>query len=103
MTYPEIEQFINDYIKGTKPLPYEEYMAKIGYEYLAEIPSDDKRPALGLGALNINNIGEFVLIRVDRAKQFGIKKGDIVVKLLGKEMNSQTFENSSCTIIFTDL
>ncbi|MCH7516448.1 MAG: hypothetical protein IIB08_04910 [Bacteroidetes bacterium] len=24
ITYPEIEQFINDYIKGTKPLPYVE-------------------------------------------------------------------------------
>lgn len=35
MTYPEIEDFINDYIKGTEPLPIEEYYNKIGIEYNA--------------------------------------------------------------------
>lgn len=33
MTYPEIEIFINDYIKGTETLPIEEYYNKIGIEY----------------------------------------------------------------------
>lgn len=33
MTYPEIETFINNYIKGTKTLPVQEYYNKIGIEY----------------------------------------------------------------------
>lgn len=33
MTYPEIENFINDYIKGTKALPIQSYYAKIGVRY----------------------------------------------------------------------
>ena len=33
MTYPEIETFINDYIKGTETLPIQEYYNKIGIEY----------------------------------------------------------------------
>lgn len=33
MTYPEIETFITNYIKGTKPLPIQEYYNKIGIEY----------------------------------------------------------------------
>ncbi|MEP3388868.1 MAG: peptidase [Reichenbachiella sp.] len=33
MTYPEIETFINDYIKGTETLPVQEYYNKIGIEY----------------------------------------------------------------------
>ncbi len=33
MTYPEIEVFINDYIKGTEKLPIQSYYGKIGIEY----------------------------------------------------------------------
>ena len=33
MTYPEIGDFIENYIKGTKELPYQEYFDKIAIEY----------------------------------------------------------------------
>ena len=33
MTYPEIGDFIENYIKGTTDLPYQEYFNKIGIEY----------------------------------------------------------------------
>lgn len=33
MTYPEIEDFIEKYIKGTANLPYQEYFNKIGIDY----------------------------------------------------------------------
>lgn len=33
MTYPEVEDFINRYIKGTDPLPLTEYFNKIGITY----------------------------------------------------------------------
>ncbi len=33
LTYPEIEEFIQDYIKSAKPLPYQEYFKKIALEY----------------------------------------------------------------------
>ncbi|SMD33912.1 Predicted metalloprotease, contains C-terminal PDZ domain [Reichenbachiella faecimaris] len=33
MTYPEIETFINDYIKGTEALPIASYYEKIGIDY----------------------------------------------------------------------
>lgn len=33
MTYPDIADFINDYIKGTEPLPIAEYYDQIGIEY----------------------------------------------------------------------
>lgn len=34
--YPEIESFINQYIKGKEPLPLEEYFAKLGIQYTEE-------------------------------------------------------------------
>lgn len=33
MTYPEIEEFINKHIKGSEPLPYEDYFNNIGINY----------------------------------------------------------------------
>lgn len=36
MTYPEIGDFINQYIKGTGPLPIAAYFDKIGLEYTAD-------------------------------------------------------------------
>ncbi len=36
MTYPEIEDFINQYIKGTAALPMKEYFNKIGVDFIPE-------------------------------------------------------------------
>ncbi|MEO9803735.1 MAG: peptidase [Reichenbachiella sp.] len=36
MTYPEVADFFDNYIKQAKPLPLEEYYAKVGVKYSAE-------------------------------------------------------------------
>ncbi|MCH7773181.1 MAG: serine protease [Bacteroidetes bacterium] len=91
MTYPEIEQFINNYIKGTETLPYIEYMEKLGYKYVAEVPSEDTRPTMGF-SLGHNEIGELMtLIVSDRAKEYGVQEGDVLVKILGHDINMNTF------------
>jgi predicted metalloprotease with PDZ domain len=38
-TYPQIDDFIDQYIKGTAPLPMEEYFNKIGVDFLPETNS----------------------------------------------------------------
>ena len=90
MTYPEIEQFINDYIKGTKPLPYKEYFSKLGYDYIAEKPSEDARPILGL-QIGMNDKQELTLIGVDDdGSKSGLKKDDVLYKVLGEEVTMQS-------------
>jgi predicted metalloprotease with PDZ domain len=89
MTYPEIEQFINDYIKGTKPLPYEEYMAKLGFKYINELPSSDTTPTPGAD-LTVNDSGELVVLNVSpESKKFGLQPGDILVKVMGQDLNME--------------
>ena len=46
MTYPEIDTFINDYIKGTEPLPLKEYYSKIGIDYNSSDHSFSKMNSL---------------------------------------------------------
>ena len=90
MTYPEIEQFINDFIKGTKPLPYKEYFSKLGYDYIAEKPSEDSRPILGL-QIGMNDKQELTLISVDdEGSKSGLKKDDVLYKVLGEEVTMQS-------------
>jgi predicted metalloprotease with PDZ domain len=89
-TYPEIEQFINDHIKGIKPLPYKEYFSKLGYDYIAEKPSEDTRPILGL-QIGMNDKQELTLIGVDDdGSKSGLKKDDVLYKVLGEEVTMQS-------------
>ena len=90
ITYPEIERFIDDYIKGTKPLPYEEYFNKLGYKYIKERISEDTRPTFGVG-LTMNDKGELAAIMVgEEAQKFGLRDGDVFVSVLGQEVTMET-------------
>jgi len=90
ITYPEIQQFINDYIKGTKALPYIEYLAKLGYNYIAERPSEDSHPMLGL-QMGMNDKYELTLLDVsEEGSKAGLQEGDVPIKIFGEEINMQT-------------
>jgi predicted metalloprotease with PDZ domain len=86
-TYPEIEKFINDYIKGTEPLPYEEYMAKLGYKYISERPSEDSRPSLGL-QMGMNDKQQLTVVGMsEHSAKAGIMEGDVPLTILGIEVS----------------
>jgi predicted metalloprotease with PDZ domain len=90
MTYPEIEQFINDYIKGTKPLLVEEYMAKLGFKYIPERPSEDTRPSLGV-EMGMNDKQQFTIIGVSEiSAEAGLQAEDVPLKILGIEVSMTT-------------
>ena len=87
MTYPEIEQFFNDYIKGTKPFPYIEYMEKLGFKYILERPSEDTRPSLGI-EMGMNEKQQFTIIGASEiSSQAGLKTDDVPLKIFGIEVS----------------
>lgn len=89
-TYPEIEDFIDDYIKGTEPLPYQEYMAKLGFNYVENRPSKDTRPTLGV-QIGMNEEHQLIIMGMsDAAMQAGLMESDIPIKILGTEVNMST-------------
>ena len=88
-SYPEIEDFINDYIKGTKPLPYEEYMTKLGYKYIAERPSEDSRPAMGV-QLGMNDKQQLTIVGVEETDEdYGLQAGDVLLKVMDMEVKME--------------
>ena len=90
-TNPEIEEFINNYIKGTEPLPYKEYFAKIGFTYIPERNSESTRPSLGTG-FSVNQDSELIAQQVmDEAKKWGLQEGDVFLEVWGHEISLATF------------
>jgi hypothetical protein len=82
MTFPEIRNFFNTYVSGTQPLPYEQYFALAGVEYL---PTESYRDftiggiqtnptnegMVKVGIRNMNSVGE----------KLGYKDGDELVSI----------------------
>jgi predicted metalloprotease with PDZ domain len=88
-TYPEIEVFIEDYIKGTKTLPYQEYMAKLGFNYIKERPSEDSRPSLGI-QMGMNDQQQLTIVGLDEnAGNSELKVGDVPLKILDIDVNME--------------
>ncbi len=89
-TYPEIEDFINDYIKGTEPIPYKEYMSKLGFNYIEERSSEDTRPSLGL-EMSFNDKQQLIIVGMnENCEKAGLDVGDIPIKILGTEVSLAT-------------
>jgi predicted metalloprotease with PDZ domain len=89
MTYPEIEDFINDYIIGISPLPYKEYFEKLGVEYTLSQPSENKTPIFGLHLGPFD--GEHLSIKgfAREHQNFGLKEGDIILRVFGQDVTLQ--------------
>jgi len=86
MTFPEIKEFVDNYIRGSKPLPYIEYMEKLGFEYISEKISDDTRPSFGTN-ITVNHNSEIVLVGVgERAEEFGMQNEDIVISVFDEQV-----------------
>ena len=87
MTYPEIGDFFDKYIKGTESLPLKEYYAKIGINYDKLAGADSSQVSLGV---TVGFNGEnFFIVGVDKETPNGdkIKEGDIVKKVNGEELS----------------
>jgi predicted metalloprotease with PDZ domain len=48
MTYPEIEEFFELYVKNANPLPIAEYYAKLGIKYIPKVNTGEQVSTLGL-------------------------------------------------------
>ncbi|MBB6274134.1 putative metalloprotease with PDZ domain [Pedobacter cryoconitis] len=85
LTYPEIGEFLNTYVSGTKKLPYKEIFAAIGVDYEPFVMV--KRA--GMGKIGIGYNGKSLFIAEtkgmnDFGKKMGYQKGDVFISINGK-------------------
>ncbi|MFO7446527.1 MAG: hypothetical protein R6W90_09180 [Ignavibacteriaceae bacterium] len=93
-TYPEIKEFLNNFIAGTKPLPVKEYFDYIGINYYESQGYDSSKVSLGMG---FGMEGERIVI-TKVPENSNAKPGDIMLKVNGEELTLATAQQ-----IFTQL
>ena len=85
-TFPEIEDFIENYIEGTKRLPVKEYFNKIGINYYLEKGVDSSAVVIDV-PLTYKDGKIVVLKDVDGIFQ----KDDVVMEINGEDINLNTY------------
>ena len=89
MTYPEIADFINRYIKNTEPLPLADYFARIGISYIPALATGKKSPFMGVEFEIVS--GKLYVSNPTAALQdVGLKAKDMVHKINGVEVDVST-------------
>ena len=96
LTFPEIKDFLNDYVKGTKPLPMEECLAYAGIEY--QKVKYTKSISMGQTELGYNPQSKRMIVSGtknmnDFGKAMGYEAGDELVKLNGKKIKPAEFRD----------
>jgi predicted metalloprotease with PDZ domain len=87
-TFPEVETFINRYIKKAEPLPIAEYYSKIGITYNEQLVTD-KIDTTG-GYKVIFNDGKFIITQVDsQLLAKGLAENDIILAINNKTVSMQ--------------
>ncbi len=92
MTYPEVREFFTKYVEGTTKIPYGEFLNYAGYEYYEKY----EKEALAMIGASIQNTpeGQFEVQEVLKfGKELGLKSGDIIYSLNGKEVTTGTISN----------
>jgi predicted metalloprotease with PDZ domain len=88
MTYPEIADFFEQYVKNANPLPIETYYAKVGIDYVASSKTGNMVPSLGMGLAAPQ--GTIIITNpTDSATAFGVMDNDVLYKVNGDEVNLQ--------------
>lgn len=91
MTYPEIQQFFNDYVKGNTPLPYTEYFDKIGWNFFEVKP--DTIMSFGMISFGYDDqLKKFIAAETEEQQNlFGLKSGDVILGVNDKEVTTDNY------------
>lgn len=90
LTYPEIGVFLNTYVAGDEPLPFDEIFAAVGIDYKRRATVEVLDPLGGYGLFldSDGNIRLYPNNPNDFGREMGYQKGDVLVSLNGKSVNA---------------
>lgn len=92
VTYPEIEEFFELYVKNANPLPIAEYYGKLGISYTAKVKTGKQVPSLGLH-IGVPE-GKFTFMKVnDKLAKLGLQANDELVAINGEVVTMGNAQN----------
>lgn len=89
-TYPEARVFFESYVRGTEPLPLAETFAKVGVKYTPELRTGEQEASFDM---TLSVAGQQVVVvgtPSGAAAACGIRTGDAVIAVEGREVTLQT-------------
>jgi predicted metalloprotease with PDZ domain len=93
MTYPEIGEFFNKYVKGNQPLPLQEAFTAVGVSYKEEEKFKDYTLGIGnenIGVTQVDNKPRLKIAKTDNmnamGQALGFKEGDVLLKMNGEAL-----------------
>ena len=92
LTYPEVGRFLNTYVAGNTPIPYDQYFAKVGVtKSTIKKPGNPFLKNMQMPYITVNPAKEIVVIPGAPVNEFmsnlGMKAGDIILAVNGTAYN----------------
>lgn len=92
LTYPEVGQFLNTYVAGPKPIPYSDYLAKMGVSQKSIKSSGNPFIKGQMPTITVNQqTKEIIVLPVEELndfyKELGIQGGDSITEINGTKYN----------------
>jgi len=85
LTYPEIDDFLDRYVKGSETLPLQSYLAMAGYRYTERVETGQFQAKGPKATFTGTSSGDFVVIAVDTSdavsRELNIQVGDTLVRV----------------------
>ena len=107
-SYPEVQDFFDNYIKGTEKIDYNEYLTALGWKY--EVQKTDTERLFVNATYRYTKASKEYYVTNITLDQMGMREGDILVAINGKEVTKDNLQsllekysdrNNAKDVIFT--
>ena len=107
-SYPEVQEFFDSYVKGTKTIDYNEFLSTVGWKYEVQ-KIDTERLFVNATYRYTKSTKEFYVTNIT-LDQMGMREGDILVAVNGKPVTKENIQsllekysnrNNSKDVVFT--
>jgi predicted metalloprotease with PDZ domain len=93
LTYPEIRQFLDTYVAGSKPLPLQEYLNMVGVSFQPEVDTKDSSFSLGRITLGYDPKTGRMMVKDTTnmnalGRKLGYHPGDELLSINGKDITA---------------
>jgi predicted metalloprotease with PDZ domain len=101
LVHPDLQQFFDDYVSGTKPLPISEYLAKVGVlydrSYVGPLVVDPLKD-YGIKYRRIRGTNTLVVKKIGKENPLELEEGDII-EMYNDELQNEYGGPEAGTII----
>ena len=90
-SYPEVQEFFDNHIKGTQPIDYNEYLSALGWKYEPQ-KIDTERLFVNATYRYTKASKEYYVTNIT-LDQMGMREGDILVAINGKTVTKENLQS----------